>query len=137
MLFNVKTLATINLVVQVLLLIAVLVATHLAKKKQFIRHCNIIRVAGVVQLLAIFLVMLPSMLGYLKNPGQVAFRTEMIVHHSLSVLVVLLWFYINLAMSGRVRVAGKLAMFMRASLILWVLSFLLGLHLYFQIYLSS
>ena len=136
MLFNPKVLAIINLLVQILLLAAMLVATRLAKKKQFIRHCNIIRVAVVLQLLSTFLLMLPSMLIYLKNAGQAAFQTEMIVHHSLGVLAVLLWVYINLAMKGRVRVVWKLAMFMRTTFIIWVLSFLLGLHIYFQLYIS-
>ena len=65
-----------------------------------------------------------------------AFRTEMLVHHSLGILLVLLWAYINMAVMGWVRVVGKLPMYMRTALLLWVLVFLLGLHLYFQIYLS-
>ncbi len=134
MIFNVKTLATIDLVVQALLMVIVLVAVYLARRKQFIRHCNTIRAAVVVQLLAIFLIMLPSMLGYLKFPGQAAFQIEMLVHHSLGALVILLWIYINLAFMGRVRVPGKLATFMRIALTIWVLVFLLGLYLYLQIY---
>ncbi len=80
--------------------------------------------------------MSPSMFGYLKSPGQTALKTEMLIHHSLGILLVLLWVYINLAVMGRVRVLGKLAMYMRTALLLWVVAFLLGLHLYFQIYLS-
>ena len=135
MLFNIKTLAIINLLVQALLLLTVLVSAYLAKRKrQLIRHCKIIRVAVIAQLLAIFLMMLPSMLGYLKTPGQAALQTEMLVHHGLGVLVILLWVYINLVVMGRVRVVWRLAMFMRAALLIWILVFLLGLHLYFQIY---
>ena len=137
MVFSIKALATIGLLIQVLILVTVLVAAYLGKRRrQLIRHCKIIRVAMVVQLLTIFPRMLPSMLGYLKNPGQVAFRTEMLVHHSLGILVVLLWVYINLAVMGRVRVVGKLAMYMRSALLIWGLAFLLGLHLYLRIYLS-
>ena len=132
---NPKTLAMVNLLVQVLLIMTVLVAAYFAKRKrQFIRHCRIIRVAVVLQLLAIFLIMLPSLSGYLENPGP-TFRTEMLVHHGLGLLLVLLWVYINLAVMGRVRVVGgRLPIFMRTALSVWTLAFLLGLHLYFQIY---
>ncbi|MEK7354036.1 MAG: hypothetical protein AABZ77_05985 [Chloroflexota bacterium] len=137
MIFDIKTLASINLLIQALLLGAVLVAAYVAKiRRQLIRHCKIIRVAVVVQLLSIFLIMLPSMLGYLKSPGQVALKTETLIHHSLGILLVLLWVYINLAVMGRVRVLGRLAMYMRTALLIWLLAFLLGLHLYFRIYLS-
>lgn len=135
---NPQTLATVNLVVQALLLMTVLAASYLAKiKRQFVRHCRIIRVAVALQLLAIFLIMLPSLLGYLKSPG-LPFRTEMLIHFSLGVLLVSLWSYINLAVMGKVRVVGgRLPVFMRTALTVWVLAFLLGLHLYFRIYMQS
>src|SRR3990172_625253 len=98
MLFDIKTLATINLLIQTLLLVAVLVAAYLAKRKrQLIRHCRIVRWAVVVQLLSIFSIMLPSMAAYRTNPVPQPFRTEMLVHGSLGILLVLLWGYINLA----------------------------------------
>lgn len=134
MILDVKTLASINLLVQLLLLVTVLVAAYLARRRQLVRHCNIMRIAMVVQLLTVFSVMLPAMFGYVKHPGQVAFQTEMLVHHSLGVLAVLLWVYINLAVMGRVRVLGRLATFMVTTLIIWVLAFLLGLYLYLQVY---
>ena len=115
----------------------VLAAAYLAKmRRQLIRHCKIVRWAVVIQLLIIFSMMLPSMSGYLKSPGQVVFRTEMLVHHSLGILLVLLWGYINLAVMGRVRVLGRLPMYMRTALLVWGLTFLLGIHLYFRIYLG-
>lgn len=137
MLFDIKTLATINLLIQALLLVAVMVAAYLAKRKrQLIRHCRIVRWAVVVQLLSIFSIMLPSMAAYRTNPAPPPFRTEMLVHGSLGILLVLLWGYINLAVMGKVRVLGKLTMYMWTALLMWVLSFLLGLHLYFRIYLG-
>jgi len=132
--FDIETLATINLLVQALLLLTMLVAAYLAKKKQLIRHCNLIRITVLVQLLTIFPTMLPAMLGYLKNPRQPAFQAEMLLHHSSGILVILLWIYINLAFMGRVKLVGRLTTYMRAALMMWVLTFLLGLYLYFQIY---
>jgi hypothetical protein len=134
MIFDVKTLSTINLLVQALLLVAVMAAAYLARSRKLIRHCKIMRVAVAVQLLALFSLMLPMMLSHLKHPRQVAFQTEMLIHHSFGVLVVLLWIYINLAVMGRVKLIGRLTTFMRTALVMWVLTFLLGLYLYFQVY---
>ena len=138
MIFNIKTLATINLLVQALLLITVLVAAYQARiRHRLIQHCRIIRVAMVIQLLTVFLMMLPSLLSYLKSPVEALFQTEMLIHLGLGVLLVLLWVYINLAVVGRVRVVGRLAWYMRTALLAWGLAFLLGLHLYLRIYLLS
>jgi len=134
MVFDFKLLATINLVVQALLVITVLVAAYLARNRQLIKHCTVMRVVTAVQLLSIFLIMLPLMIGYLKHPRQEAFQTEMLVHHSLGVLIILLWVYVNLTVAGRVRVIGQLAIYMRAAFVMWVLSFPLGLYLYLQLY---
>ena len=134
---NPKALATIVFLLQTLLFSMVLAAAYLAKmRRQLTRHCKIVRWAVVIQLLIIFSMMLPSMSGYLKSPGQVVFRTEMLVHHSLGILLILLWGYINLAVMGRVRVLGRLPMYMRTALLVWGLTFLLGIHLYFRIYLG-
>ncbi|MBI4181207.1 MAG: hypothetical protein HY528_04680 [Chloroflexi bacterium] len=137
MIFDIKTLATIDLLVQGLLMATVLGAAYLAKvRHQLIRHCRIIRVVVAIQLLIILFRMLPLMLDYLKNPG-LFFQTEMLIHHSLGILLILLWVYINLAVMGRVRVLGRLVMYMRTALLVWGLVFLLGLHLYLRIYVLS
>lgn len=134
MIFNVKTTADINLAIQILLLLTVLVAAYLARRRKLVRHCNIMRIAVGVQLLAIFSVMLPVMLGYVKHPKPVVFQTEMLVHHSLGALVILLWIYINLAVMGRIKIIGRLTTLMRTALIMWVITFLFGFYLYFQAY---
>lgn len=135
--FNVEALATVNLVAQALLLIAVLIAARLARKKRLIKHCRIITVVLVIELVTIFLVMLPSLVGLLNTPIPTALKVEDWVHHSLGLVVVLLWVYVSLAVRGRVRAVGKLAIYMRAALAIWVLTFLLGVHLYFQFYVLS
>ena len=89
-----------------------------------------------LQVLTILSIMLPLMFGYLRSPGQPALKASILVHHSLGILLILLWVYINLAVMGRVRVFGRLAWYMRTALMLWGVAFLLGLRLYFQIYLS-
>ena len=134
MIFDVKTLATVNLIIQALLLVTVLVAVYFARKRQIDTHCKIVRIAVVIQLVSIFLIMLPLMLGYVKNPKPLPFQTEMLVHHSLGAIIILQWVYINLAFMGRLKVLGRLTIFMRCALVMWVLVFLLGLYLYLQNY---
>ena len=72
MVLDVQTLAVVNLTVQLLFIMTVLVAADLVKRKRtFGKHCPIMRVAVPLQILTIAGVMLPSMLGYIKNekPG--------------------------------------------------------------------
>jgi len=134
MMFNIRTLATINILVQGLLLIAVLISVFLARKGLLKKHCTVMRVAVVLQLFTIFSLMLPAMLGYLKHPGHEAFQIEMLIHHGLGALVVLIWIYINLAVSRRVRTAGPLTAYMWSAFAIWSAAFLLGLYLYFQLF---
>lgn len=132
---DVKILAMINLLVQLLLIVIVFIAVFQAKKRELGRHCTIMRGAVPVQIIAILTVMLPSMLGYIRNeqPG-ILFSTEMLAHHFLGLAVVVLWIYINLLFMGKVKGKVRLATIMRSALALWVLSLLLGLHMYILIW---
>ncbi len=75
--------------------------------------------------------MLPSMLGYLSHPPP--FAIEILVHHALGILVVVLWIYINLSF-GKPWMPRNLALFMRSAFALWILALLIGLHMYLMIY---
>jgi putative membrane protein len=132
---NPETIAQIDIVVQALVLAIVLAGAYQALvKKRLIRHCRIIRVAMVIQLLTVLFRMLPALVTNLRNPGQAPFEGEMLLHHSLGVLLILLFVYISLAVAGWVRVAGPLAWYMRTALIIWSVVFMIGIHLYTRIY---
>jgi hypothetical protein len=62
MAIDIRTLATTNLVVQLVLIALVLGAVYLARRGRVTRHCIIVRGAVVVQVITIFAVMLPSLL---------------------------------------------------------------------------
>lgn len=130
---NPQVLATINLLLQAVLLGTALFAVYQAKDKRLLRHCRIMRWAVLGQLALIILIMLPSFLGYIKI-SDLPFRTEIILHHSLGFAVILLWVYANLAVTGRVRTIGQLVWYMRTALSLWIAAFLLGVYLYIRIY---
>ncbi len=129
---DVKTLALASLVVQVLLMIIVSGAAYLAKKKDIVKHCTIMKILIPVQIITIVAVMLPSMLGYIKNSPR--FNTEVLLHHSLGLLVVALWLYINLAFGKVIRMPRNFTLLMRSAFVLWILAFFIGLYMYLQIW---
>ncbi|MBI4285490.1 MAG: hypothetical protein HY670_06275 [Chloroflexi bacterium] len=129
---DVRMLATVNLVVQALLLVTVIVAIVLAKKRQLVRHCNVVRAAIGLQILLIAVIMTPAMLGYIASAAP--FNLEVFIHHSLGVIVVLMWIYFNLVVTGVVKMRHRLVWPMRTAFLLWVIAFFLGLRLYLMIY---
>jgi putative membrane protein len=136
MVFNIKTLALINLSVQFFLILLLNYATFLAKKRDLHKHCNIIRIAAVIQIAAIVAVMWESMLGYLGNDAKdILFNMELLIHHSLGILLILLWIYINLVFARIIRSRGNFKNAMKLSYIAWTFTFILGLHIYIKIYL--
>ncbi len=137
MFFDTQTLTLINLVIQLSLMVTIFVAAYLARvKRQLLRHCTIMRVAIPVQIVAIAVVMLPSMLGYIQNeaPGLL-FSLEIPVHHGLGLMVVVLWIYVNLAFKGIIKTRWRLVIPMRLAFGSWLVTFILGLHIYLSIYL--
>jgi uncharacterized membrane protein YozB (DUF420 family) len=58
----------------------------------------------------------------------------MIVHHTLGVVVVVLFVYFNLAQTGVAKSPKRLRPYMRSALVLWLLVLAMGLHLYVYIW---
>jgi putative membrane protein len=134
MTIDVKTLPMVNLAIQILLFILASAAVYLAKKSEFDRHCTFMRVLVPVQIIAIAVVMFPSMLGYLENENPVPFfNIEMLVHHTLGLAVIALWIYIILAF-GKAWMPRNLRAVMRSAFVLWMISLLFGLHMYIRIW---
>ena len=135
MIFDVKTQAMVNLTIQVLLIMMVSGAVYLAKKRNLGKHCIIMRVAVLLQIIAIAGVMLPSMLGYIEH-GQrnILFNIEILVHHTLGLGVTMIWIYINLVFLGVMRIRGRLVTAMRLALASWILAIIIGIHMYLVIW---
>jgi len=131
MVFHVKTLALANLAVQVLLLLAVFAAVYLAKKRQLTRHCTLMRILIPVQIMAVAAVMFPSLLSYFENVGA---NVEMLVHHTIGVLVIALWIYVNLAFGQVIRMPRNFRAVMRLAFVLWMIAFVLGVRMYVSFY---
>ena len=110
MTLDIRIAAVSNLAFQLLLMIILFVAAYLARRKQFGKHCMVMRLAVPLQLIAIVVAMLPSMLGYIKypQPGSLL-KFEILAHHTLGVAVIVLWIYINFVSTGVLRLWGRLS----------------------------
>ena len=135
MVFDVKTQAIVNLTIQVLLMMTMSGAVYLVKKRYLGRHCAVMRISVLVQIIAIAGVMLPSMIGNIEHEQhRVFFNIEMLAHHALGLAVIVIGIYINLAFAGVMKIWGRLVSAMRLALALWILALVIGLHMYLIIW---
>ena len=121
-----------NLIFQCMLLVTLLVAGYIAKfRRQLKIHCLILRVAILLQIVSILAIMLPAMLGYIhRGDRSELFNILMLVHHSLGLLMVAIWIYVNLVVQGITKGFGKLPWAMRLAFFLWLVVLLMGVYLY-------
>jgi hypothetical protein len=128
-------LSIINLAVQMALLLIVLTAVYLARRKNnFKAHCMILRIAIPLQIVMVAAIMLPLMLGYIEHfRSSLIFNLELFTHHTLGLMVIALWIYVNLVVSGKIKAWGRLFITMRIAFLAWMLALALGLHLFIMI----
>ena len=124
-----------NLALQLILTATLVFAVFLAKKKNYQKHCLVLRIAVTAQILAVLALMSPAMVQILV-PGRSngLFQAEVLLHHGLGLAVVLLWIYINLVYLGRLKARLALRWAMQAAAVLWVASLILGFHIYLKLY---
>ncbi len=135
MVLDVKTQALVNMATQVLLIMTLSSAVFLMMKRNLGKHCAVIRISVLIQVIAISSVMLPSMLGYIENEQRTTlFNIEMLVHHTLGLIVIAIWIYINLVFAGVMSIRVRLEIAMRLALVSWILAFIIGLHMYLSIW---
>ncbi len=128
-------LALSNLIIQCVLIVAAIVGTIVARMRRLRRHCLIMRSAIGVQILAIAIVMAPALGSYLRDwHGWSRFIAEIVIHHSLGVIVILLFIYINLAFTGVLKAPRSYKPFMISALTLWLITLGMGIHLYWYIW---
>ncbi len=131
-----RTLVSVNLVIQTVLIAAVSVAAYFAKRRQLQVHCRILRVAVPLQALSFLSIMLPAMMGYFPlGERGLLLAIEIPVHVFLGLMVILLWTYVNLVVKGAVRSWGRLANTMRLAFASWLICSFIGVHEYLAQYL--
>jgi len=135
MAIDIRILATANLVVQLVLIALILGAVYLARRGRIKRHCTIVRGAVVVQIIAILIVMLPSLLGYVANVPPIPFLyPELLIHHILGLVLIAIFIYVNLEVGHVIRPIVKRKDAMWTALGVWLVALALGIILYLTVY---
>lgn len=135
MAIDIRMLATANLVVQLVLIALVLIAVYLARRGRVIRHCTIVRVTVVVQIIAILAVMLPSLLGYVENVPPIPFLyPELLIHHILGLVLIAIFIYVNLDVGRVIQPIVKRKNAMRTALGVWLVVIAIGINIYLIVY---
>jgi uncharacterized membrane protein YozB (DUF420 family) len=135
MAIDIRTLATANLVVQLVLIALVLAAVYFARRGKVIRHCTIVRGTVVVQIITIFAIMLPSLLGYVENVPLIPFLyPELLIHHILGLVLIAIFIYVNLEVGRVIRPVVKRKNAMRTALGVWLIVIALGITIYLTVY---
>ncbi len=135
MAIDIQTLATANLVVQLVLIVLVLGAVYLAHRGKVIRHCNIVRGTVIVQIITVLAVMLPSLLGYVENlPPNSFLYFAFLTHHILGLLLIVIFIYVNLEVGRVIRPIVKRKNAMRTALGVWLIAIALGIYIYLTVY---
>ena len=129
-----ETVVSLNLILQLALFIALIYALLLARRREFKRHCLMLRMAFAAQILAILLLMSPAM-GILLEPGRPTsfLVAEIFLHHALGLAVIPFFIYINLVYEKRLSPRFSMRSAMQAAAGMWVASLLMGFHLYFYL----
>ena len=135
MAIEIRTLATANLVVQLVLIALVIGAVYSARRGRVIRHCTIVRGTVVVQIITILAIMLPSLLGYVENVPPIPFLyPELLIHHILGLVLIAIFVYVNLEVGRVIRPVVKRKNAMRTALGVWLIAIALGINIYLTLY---
>ena len=128
------TVVSLNLILQLALSVALIYALIMARRREFKRHCLMLRLAFAAQILAILFLMSPAM-GVLLEPerGVNLLALELLLHHALGLAVIPLFIYINLVYERGLHPRLSMKSAMQAAAGLWAASLLMGFHLYFYL----
>ncbi len=133
-----RTLVALNITVQIILGLTLAGSIYLAKKKSLKKHCAVMRITVPVQILAILGIMLPAMSGSLNRPaGSAVLVWEVLIHHALGLGVVVFWIYINLVFLRYVKPFLRIRPTMQMAAAFWIISLILGVHIYSQLYITN
>lgn len=128
-------LALASLILQVALIVVAIGGLWLAKKMRLKRHCLVMRVAVGIQIVLIAALMAPSFAERIRIwDGWSWFSAEWVIHHTLGVIVVLLFIFFNLVMTRVIKFRYRLQPYMRTAFVLWVISLATGAHMYWYLW---
>jgi len=128
---------TINLGIQIVILLFVIAAYFYARNQKFIWHAEFVTMGFVMILISFLLVMVPSLLmnyNTFLDPNTVVFDIASIVHIPLGIAVTVLGaiLVIRWARNDYSLDNMKATLLMRATIVTWAASVLTGAAIYFS-----
>jgi putative membrane protein len=135
---DIRTFALLHLIVQFLIILTVIMGVYLFRKGKIRNHCKIMPAALVVQILTVVFIMAPAMSRYVEGIiPNLLFNIELWVHHIVGLVVILLGGYIYLGFRKKTKFAVNRTKLMKFTFWMWILTFLIGLHLYLMLWLGT
>lgn len=123
-----------NLLLQFLSVIVLAVAVSQVSKDPMRKHCRLVNVAVLLQLLSIIAFMFPSMSTLLEIGVGSSLQTQMGLHHLAGLVVIVFSIYIKLAVDGRIKSIVNPFNLMKITLALWIVVFMGGISLYLSLW---
>ncbi|TGC10734.1 hypothetical protein [Methanolobus halotolerans] len=125
----------VSIVIQFLLLLMMIFAVRSVSGRQIDRHCKIVNLAVVLQLISVMIFMTAPMSSLLRlNIGGTVLGALIWIHHLGGLTVFLLAVYINMALNGNLKFLGNPYKWMRITLVVWILTFTGGVLIYLHIW---
>ncbi len=122
--------SNLNLLLQIIVLIALIFGAISGIKKRLITHSRIMTAAVILNAAGLIFVMAPSLFIYLTSPHEIfsfsTFSTSLHVLIGISAIATGMAFVLN-------KKPLNVRLWMRLSLLFWVTSFILGFLVYLQI----
>ena len=132
---SVANMGFFSLVIQFLLLLMVLFAVRLVSGGQSEKHCRIISLAIVLQLISVLVFMSSAMSSFMEyNFGSTFLAALIWLHHLAGIAVFLFAIYIRLALSGKMIFLGDPYRWMKITLATWILTFIGGVLVYLYLW---
>jgi uncharacterized membrane protein YozB (DUF420 family) len=133
---DIKTVATISLVIQTLAYFVLLIGFAFAKKKNFQRHKRTMSVATLLNFVSLFVVMLPSLYSIISGISLATVSLNsliIILHHSLGLITLIMASLAILRPCGSI--VKNVKILMVTIFTLWSITYFLGVGVYLMLYL--
>ena len=132
--------AQTNMIVQTIVLATLLASMTLKRKRKYFAHGTIMLIAVVLNTISFLLVMMPSLLNMeiVRTQPMHWFSLTTMAHAGLGAITIMLsaWLIAAWHLQPSNRECVRKRKFMRLTIVLWVVVFLLGFLLYAVLYTS-
>ena len=133
-----------NLSFQLLIFILAILGVILILRRSLIKHCRLLNLAIILNLISVFVVMVPSFFQFTRALTLAGLRSLevliMVTHGAVGTVALILSAIVILRMTNRVPALVRIApakSLMRVTFLLWLLSLLMGLMIYRSIYIQA